>query len=522
MKTTEILAWLLAAMVVTLHGADAQAMTMERVGDTLFATGNVDDEDFLSFNAQLATPGLHRLVLVDSPGGSLFTALRIGNAIRDAEMDTVAVGNCLSACSVLFVAGKNRAFGSGRTAASTLLGIHGGYNPDSGQLRVGIGPALYAFFRRQLGAAMDDGLVNEAIYGFKDPRGLLVLREIEHQPPEQSRASLCLNASDPSTCKSQDGKDAFTLGLVTQRATVALDLPPSMHEPLRYFGVVVKDSPMDFAAWEREALAKMCPSGKCPDLTNLLHRVTTTRMHRAIAWNAGMVPGQTLTRVHASDQSTTPAMAMFEALYGCNHRYETTKLCRMISLDDQDLRPLIQRLEQQARDALSHLPEASPAALASEKTDVCGGELSKQKPLASGDHDTAPPCALRGVERIDSARLVTMLQSAQRPIVVDVGMDDTMVPGAIALLGGGVTLADDVAEVAYHQRFMGLVRAAAPDLDQPLVFYAGPRGGWLSAHAALRAVQAGHTRVYWYRGGLPAWTAAGLPTVGKVALGVVY
>lgn len=218
----------------------------------------------------------------------------------------------------------------------------------------------------------------------------------------------------------------------------------------------------------------------------------------------------------------TPQQAMFKALYDCNHQPDRTRLCRILAVDDDDLRPLQQQLEQQAKEALATLPSASPAALAEEKSDFCSRELTKRQPLETADHTAAARCSLRGVERIDSGTLAKMLQDSRRPVLVDVGMDDAMVPGAIALLGAGVTLADDVAEVAYHQRFMGLVRAAAPDLDQPLVFYAGVRGGWLSAHAALRAVQAGHTQVYWYRGGLPAWTAAGLPTAGKVALGVVY
>jgi len=32
------------------------------------------------------------------------------------------------------------------------------------------------------------------------------------------------------------------------------------------------------------------------------------------------------------------------------------------------------------------------------------------------------------------------------------------------------------------------------------------------AYAALRAVAVGYGKVYWYRGGIEAWTAAGLPT----------
>ena len=36
-----------------------------------------------------------------------------------------------------------------------------------------------------------------------------------------------------------------------------------------------------------------------------------------------------------------------------------------------------------------------------------------------------------------------------------------------------------------------------------------------SYNLASQAVAAGYTAVYWYRGGINAWTAAGLPTVPR-------
>ncbi len=43
---------------------------------------------------------------------------------------------------------------------------------------------------------------------------------------------------------------------------------------------------------------------------------------------------------------------------------------------------------------------------------------------------------------------------------------------------------------------------------------------WVSYNAALRAINAGYTNVLWYRGGIEAWKAAGLPTLapGRGAL----
>lgn len=510
----------LAGLFLLVH-LTAGAMTLERVGDTLYASGEVGGDDFRSFKEQLERPGLRRLVLVDSPGGDLWTALTVGEIVRGADLDTVAVGRCLSACAVLFVAGKTRAFGTGRVPGNSLLGIHGGYGIDSGRLAFGAGPALYAFYRRQLGAAMNDGLINEAIYGLKQSRGFLVLRDIERNPVSASQAALCLNVFQSATCKLQEGKDALTLGLVTQRETVPVELPASMQLQLRHFGQLVKDSPFDLTAWEHKVRPVMCPKGNCPGLDNFFKTFAAAPSHRAVAWDEGILGGG-MSRMYAAGGTSTPEQAMAQALLGCNQQDGKPRLCRLLALDDQDLRPLLERQAQQTREALAQLPPASPAALADEKADFCSGEASKRKAMEEEAYDTAAPCTLRGAERIDTAELARMLQEVKRPILVDVSPDHGMVPGAFALLGAGVSFDDATQEAAVHQRFEGLVRAASPDPQQPLVFYGGARAGWLSANAALRAVQAGHTRVYWYRGGLPAWTAAGLPTVGKVALGVVY
>lgn len=504
------------------HLMALEAMTLERVGDTLYATGSVGGEDYLLFKRHLSQAGLRRLVLVESPGGDLWTALRVGEIVREGDLDTFAVGECISACAVMFVGGKNRSFGLGRSPATTLLGIHGGYNKDSGHFASGVGPSIYAFFRRQVGAAMQDGLINEAIYGFKDARGLLVFREIERNPPEVSEALLCLNILKPTTCKRQNGKDAFAVGLVTQRATVALELPPSMQLQLTYFGQPVQEAPFDLAKWTQEVRSLFCRSTDCTALEDALTKFSGAPRHRAIAWDAGLVSNVLATRVQFTAGASTPEQAIAQALLGCNQSGGKPKLCHVLSLDDQDLRPMFERQSRQTQETVAQLPPALSGALAEERKDYCSGEVSRRKSLEQEGFDTAAPCALLGVERIDTSQLAQMFSRDSHPIVVDVSPDAGMVPGAFALLGAGVSFDDSAKEVELHRRFEGLLRAAAPDPSQPLVFYGGARGGWLSANGALRAVQAGFTRVYWYRGGLPAWTAAGLPTVGKTALGVVY
>jgi PQQ-dependent catabolism-associated CXXCW motif protein len=45
----------------------------------------------------------------------------------------------------------------------------------------------------------------------------------------------------------------------------------------------------------------------------------------------------------------------------------------------------------------------------------------------------------------------------------------------------------------------------------PMVYFCVDAQCWLSYNASLRAAALGYTEVYWYRGGIVAWRAAGLP-----------
>jgi 3-mercaptopyruvate sulfurtransferase SseA len=48
------------------------------------------------------------------------------------------------------------------------------------------------------------------------------------------------------------------------------------------------------------------------------------------------------------------------------------------------------------------------------------------------------------------------------------------------------------------------------------VLYSESRETWFAVNAVLRAKKMGYKNVSWYRGGLVAWQAAGLPTVPQL------
>jgi PQQ-dependent catabolism-associated CXXCW motif protein len=107
-------------------------------------------------------------------------------------------------------------------------------------------------------------------------------------------------------------------------------------------------------------------------------------------------------------------------------------------------------------------------------------------------------------------------------VVIDVANFGPVIPGALSFINSGLAFEDDKLEQPYAERFGQMLRAAAPDLNQPVVFYCSNSECWLSVNAAMRARMMGYTQVIWYRGGFAAWTQAGLPTVGRVPVAVLY
>ena len=78
------------------------AMTLQVVGKQLLATGPIGGDDYLKFKAALDSPTIDTVVLVNSPGGDLWTGLTVGRLIAEKGHRTVAMGQCMSACSIIF------------------------------------------------------------------------------------------------------------------------------------------------------------------------------------------------------------------------------------------------------------------------------------------------------------------------------------------------------------------------------------------------------------------------------------
>lgn len=513
--------WLARAMAVCALGVGmwpaAGAMTLERVGADLFATGPTVDADFLAFKEALAKAGLQRLILVNGPGGDLWTGMRVARMVQDAKLTTVVSGHCMSACSLIFMAGRERAFGTGSLPRLTLLGIHGPHNKESKRVDPQQAPQMYALYKMQMGDKFDSEVINQALYGMQDAQGFLRMRELERTEAKDRTPWFCPSGQTPhAQCAQLQGKDALSLGVVTQAQTVALTLPESMKVALGFYGRKLPAPTQELAHSLPPMIDAFCQGNEaCTSRAGTgMQRYLQAQTEKAFAVGMGKLG---FGWVHGADLA---GPAMLRALYLCNHAKDNPKLCHLAAVNEHVLLPYYDENASQSAAKLKQLKAPTSAQVQEEKNEV-GGSAPQQLRMAQ-DMVGLTPKALEGIARWDTADVVRALQSAPAPVVIDVGTIGPMLPGALHFVNAGARLADDAQDAAYAQRFAHMLKAAAPDPAQPVVFYCTGSNCWLSVNAAMRARQLGYSQVKWYRYGMSGWLQAGLPTVDRVPVAVIH
>ena len=497
--------------------ANLSAMTLEHVGNDLFATGPTVDQDFLMFKEAFAKGGIERLILVNGPGGDLWTGMQVARMVREAKITTVASGACMSACSLIFMAGQERAFGTGSLPRVTMVGIHGAHDRDSKRVNPSLMPQMYAWYKQQMGDKFDAQVINQALYDIKEASGFLRIRELQRTQEKDRTPWFCTTGQTPfDQCQQHTGKDAFSLGLVTQTETVPLQLPASMQVQLGFFGKSLGAPMVDM-----HDRADTLIEGLCKD--QLLCKTIAKRTfnnYLSAKHNKALAIGWGKTGYGVRWDLDDPGRAMLGALYQCNHAKNNPKLCRLVSVNEHEVLPLYDEEQSQSAAWLATLPQPA-AALSQAERDEPGTFTPSS--LRIGHHVTGmTPKALEGIQRWDTATLVQALKQNERPVVIDAAAFGPVIPGALNLIHSGLAFEDAQQESAYAERFRHMLLAAAPNLNQAVVFYCASSECWLSVNAAMRARQLGYTQVIWYRGGIQAWMQAGLPTVGRVPVAVLH
>jgi rhodanese-related sulfurtransferase len=497
--------------------ACSQAMTLERVGNDLYATGPTVDGDFLSFKEALAKGGVRRLVLVNAPGGDLWTGMRVARMVQEAQIKTVVSGFCMSACSLIFIAGQERAFGTGHLPKGTLVGIHGAHSQDTKQVLHQAMPQMYALYKQQMGEKFDAAVINQALYDIKEGSGMLRIRELQRNQEKDRTPWFCPTGQTPfEQCQQHPGKDAFTLGLVTQTETETLTLPDSMRLQLGFFGRPLGPPIADMTAHAAQLIDDQCAGQlRCKTIGDrTLQNYLAAKQHKAVAIGWGQ------TGFGINWERDDPGQAMLKALYNCNHAKNNPKLCRLAAVNDHMLLPFYEEEQAQTAGLLKTLKAPAPEVIQKEREEPGAGTPTT---LRTGQQVSGmTPKALEGIQRWDTAMLAQALTQTDRPVLIDAAAAGPMLPGALSLMHSGLAFEDAKMDADYADRFRQMLLAAAPSLNQPVVFYCASSACWLSVNAAMRARQMGYTQVIWYRGGLLAWTQAGMPTVGRVPVAVLY
>jgi len=507
--------WALA-LLLAAHGPVAQAMTLERVGADLFATGPVEGADFLSFKEALAQGGVQRVVFVNSPGGDLWTGMQVARMIQSASVHTLASGYCISACSLMFIAGKERFFASGNKPRNTMVGIHGAHDTTTKQVNPQAMPQMYALYKSQMGDKFDVDVMGQALYKIEDAGGLLRARELQRTKTTEQAAWFCpMRATPFDKCQQHPGKNALSLGIVTSADTATVSLPVSMQPKLYFFGRLLPEPKADMAERALGLIDEVCTNPRCKTMGK--ERMTQWlqgETHRAFAIGSGAAG------FGSSFNLDDPGQAIARALYVCNHARDNKKLCKLLAVNEQETHQFYDEIDNQSKAALATLPTPRADAMRSERDEPGAGSPDALRNTA---YDQMTPRDIKGVRRIDSAELATLLKAQAPPKLIDVIVSvPVMLPTAIHFMAGGLAFSDEKLEAAFDQRFRDMLNVAVPEKSAPVVFYCVGSQSWHSVNAAMRAVRAGYTNVMWYRGGIQAWQAAGLPTTGKVAVAVIY
>jgi PQQ-dependent catabolism-associated CXXCW motif protein len=136
-------------------------------------------------------------------------------------------------------------------------------------------------------------------------------------------------------------------------------------------------------------------------------------------------------------------------------------------------------------------------------------------PATAQLHDGAmhgpTPNSIPGGQVVTTKGLAGLVQSKQAPyFLFDVLGGPETLPGAMPSVW--MSQPGSFNDQVQQQLTQMMQQGTQGRKDTVLVFYCLSSHCWMSYNAALRAINAGYKNVLWYRGGIEAWKAAGMPT----------
>ncbi len=121
------------------------------------------------------------------------------------------------------------------------------------------------------------------------------------------------------------------------------------------------------------------------------------------------------------------------------------------------------------------------------------------------------PISIPVGRRVTTDQVRQMIAQDRNTLLIDVLADPhpSTIQGAVFIPAAG--MGGTVTDATQGQVVTQLRQAVGENTDRPLIFFCAGATCWESYNAVLRAHAAGYRNIFWYRGGLASWTAAGLP-----------
>jgi len=186
------LGWMICHAVST-----AYAIQIQRVETDVFVSGDIVAQDDVKLRAEFDAAPVKRLILVNSRGGHLSASLNIARWLTTRSVTTLVVGPCLSACSLIFMAGAERQYATGFEPRLTVIGIHGPSLPLTGQMLPERAGEMLAFYKERMGDKYDADLLHAALYQMKDATGFVLIREMARNSSRDRITLHCPTAGTP-------------------------------------------------------------------------------------------------------------------------------------------------------------------------------------------------------------------------------------------------------------------------------------------------------------------------------------
>lgn len=225
-----------------------------------------------------------------------------------------------------------------------------------------------------------------------------------------------------------------------------------------------------------------------------------------------------------------PRLIRQRSLKGCIPLFLTVLVCAKVSAQDRfpapgqpqaampaNAAPVVPQQNRANADAGSgfRMPPASPtqtpgiSPLAQQELQDFGIPPTAQ--LHAGAMHGHTPVKIPGGRVTTTDQLSAALRQGQQAVLLFhvLGGRETLPNAQFAAPASAPGTFNDETQQRFSQ-YLGQVTQGQK--DKPLVFYCASLQCWMSYNAALRAINSGYSNVLWYRGGIEAWKAAGLPT----------